>query len=54
MNFCEGDEFNYWEHLFVVSLALLDDLICVGKLSLRMNMRDEGWMFIIHAVLVMF
>jgi len=38
----------------VVSFALLDDLICVGKLSLRTNMGDEGWMFIIHAVLVRF
>ena len=38
----------------MISLASIDDLICVGKLSLRMNMGDEGWMFIIHAVLVMF
>jgi len=38
----------------VVSLALLDDLFCVGKWSLRTNMGDEGWMFIIHDILVRF
>ena len=37
-----GVEFNYWEHGFVISLALIDNLSCLGKLSLRMNEGDEG------------
>ena len=34
----------------MISLVLIDNLSCLGKWSLRINERDEGWMLIIYAV----